>query len=44
MEAEEEQAVHGTEVEDAAMVIQAFGVTSLVGLGKFLCVFLCILV
>jgi len=44
MEAEEEQAVHGTEVEDAAMVIQAFGVISLIGLGKFLCVFVCILV
>jgi hypothetical protein len=44
VEAEEEQAVHGAEVEDAAMVIQAFGVTSLVGLGKFLCVFVCILV
>jgi hypothetical protein len=44
MEAEEEQAVHGTEVEDAAMVIQAFGVISLVVLGKFLCVFVCILV
>jgi hypothetical protein len=44
VEAEEEQAVHGGEVEDAAMVIQAFGVTSLVGLGKFLCVFVCILV
>jgi hypothetical protein len=26
------------------MVIQAFGVTSLAGLGKFLCVFVCILV
>ena len=26
----------GAEVKDAAMVIQAFGVTSLVGLGKFL--------
>jgi hypothetical protein len=44
VEAEEEQAVHGGEVEDAAMVIQAFGVTSLAGLGKFLCVFVCILV
>jgi hypothetical protein len=41
--AEEEQEVLGTEVEDAAMVIQAFGVTSLVGLGKFL-FFVCILV
>jgi hypothetical protein len=44
LEAEEEQAVHGTEVKDAAMVMQAFGVTSLVGVGKFLCVFVCILV
>jgi hypothetical protein len=33
LEAEEQQPVCGTEVEDAAMVIQAFGVTSLVGLG-----------
>jgi hypothetical protein len=41
---EEEQEVLGAEVEDAAMVIQAFGVTSLVGLGKFLCFFVCILV
>jgi hypothetical protein len=40
---EEEQEVLGTEVKDAAMVIQAFGVTSLVGLGKFL-FFVCILV
>jgi len=44
LEAKEEQPVHGTEVENAAMVMQAFGVTSLVGVGKFLCVFVCILV
>jgi len=42
LEAEEEQP--GTEVEDAAMVMQAFGVTSLAGVGKFLCVFVCTLV
>ena len=40
LEAEEEQP--GTEVEDAAMVMQAFGVTSLVGVSRFLCVFVCI--
>ncbi len=33
--AEEEQEDLGAEVEDAALVIQAFGVTSLVGLGKY---------
>jgi hypothetical protein len=42
LEAKEEQP--GTEVKDAAMVMQAFGVTSLVGVGKFQCVFVCILV
>jgi hypothetical protein len=36
---EEEQEDDGTDVEDAAMVIQAFGITSLVGHGKFLCSF-----
>jgi hypothetical protein len=35
LEAKEEQPVHGTEVENAAMVMQAFGVTSLVGVGNF---------
>jgi hypothetical protein len=44
LEAEEEQPVCGTEVEAAAMVMQAFGVTSLAGVGKFLCVIVCILV
>jgi hypothetical protein len=44
LEAEEEQPVHSTEVEDAAMVMQDFGVTSLAGVGKFLCDVVCILV
>jgi hypothetical protein len=44
LEAEEEQPVCSTEVEDAAMVMQAFGVTSLAGVGKFLWIILCILV
>jgi hypothetical protein len=44
LEAEEEQPVCGTEVKDAAMVMQAFGVSSLAGVGKFLCVIVCILV
>jgi hypothetical protein len=44
LEAEEQQPVCGTEVEDAAMVMQAFGVTSLAGVGKFLCDDVCILV
>jgi hypothetical protein len=42
LEAEEEQPVCSTEVEDAARVMQAFGVTSLAGVGKFLCVIECI--
>jgi hypothetical protein len=41
LEAEEEQPVCSTEVEDAAMVIQAFGVTSLAGVGKFPWIFIC---
>jgi hypothetical protein len=44
LEAEEEQPVCSTEVEDAAMVMQAFGVTSLAGVGKFLWIIVCILV
>jgi len=35
LEVEEEQPVCSTEDEDAAMVMQAFGVTSLAGVGKF---------
>jgi hypothetical protein len=41
LEAEEEQPVCSAEVEDAAMVIQAFGVTSLAGLGKFPWIIIC---
>jgi hypothetical protein len=44
LEAEEEQPVCSTEVKDAAMVMQAFGVTSLAGVGKFLWIIVCILV
>jgi hypothetical protein len=36
---EEQQEYDGAEVEDAAVVMQAFGITSLVGHGKFLCFF-----
>jgi hypothetical protein len=44
-ETEKEVAVVGSiEVEDAAMVMQAFGVTSLAGVGKFLWIIVCILV
>jgi len=44
LEAEEEQPVCSTEVKDAAIVMQAFGVTSLAGVGKFLWIIVCILV
>jgi hypothetical protein len=37
---EEQQEDDGAEVKDAAMVMQAFGITSLVGHGKFQCFFL----
>jgi hypothetical protein len=43
LEAEEEQPVCSTEVEDAAMVMKAFGFTSLAGVGKFLWFIVCIL-
>ena len=41
LEAEEEQPVCSAEVEDAAMVMQAFGVTSLAGVGKFPWIIIC---
>jgi hypothetical protein len=41
LEAEEEQPVYSTEVEDAAMVMQGFGVTSLAGVGKFPWIIIC---
>ena len=41
LEAEEEQPVCSAEVEDAAMVMQAFGVTSLAGVGKFSWIIIC---
>jgi len=41
LEAEEEQPVCSAEVEDAAMVMQAFGVTSLAGAGKFPWIIIC---
>jgi len=37
---EKQQEDDGAEVKDAAMVMQAFGITSLVGNGKFQCFFL----
>jgi len=41
LEAEEDQPVCSAEVEDAAMVMQAFGVTSLAGVGKFPWIIIC---
>jgi hypothetical protein len=43
-EEEEEQAVHGTEVEDAAMVIQTLETHLLLDLVSFYVFFVCILV